>query len=143
MLSDKTLRMHFTPEDRRFFLHYLRNPYGRAKIETRSTGNQESMRDIGQDRIKSIIIPVCSEPEQAEFTGILDARREAADAPEAEIDAALTRAAVLRQFILKKAFSGRLVPMGPEDGPTTALLARIKAERAKAPKATRKRQALA
>ncbi len=48
MLSDKTLRIHFTPEDHRFFLYYLRSPYGRTEIEARSTGNQESMRNIGQ-----------------------------------------------------------------------------------------------
>ena len=47
MLSDKTLRIHFTLEDHRFFLYYLRSPYGRTEIEARSTGNQESMRNIG------------------------------------------------------------------------------------------------
>lgn len=139
MLSDKTLRIHFTPEDRRFFLYYLRSQYGRAEIEARSTGNQESMRNIGQDRIKSIIIPVCSEPEQAEIVRRLDARLEAAEALEAEIDAALTRADALRQSILKKAFSGQLVPQGPNDEPASALLERIKADRAKASKKTRRK----
>jgi type I restriction enzyme S subunit len=141
MLSDKTLRIHFRPEDRRIFLHYLRSPYGRAEIETRSTGNQDSMRNIGQDRIKSIIFPVCSESEQAEITRILDARLDAADKMEAEIDAALTRADALRQSILKQAFAGKLVPQDPTDEPATTLLARIKAARAKAAKPPRSRKA--
>jgi len=141
MLSDKTLRIHFAPEDRRFFLHYLRSPYGRAEIEVRSTGNQESMRNIGQDRIKSIIIPLCSENEQAEIVQILDARLDAAARLEAEIDAALTRADALRQSILKKAFSGQLVSQDPDDEPAPTLLARIKADRAKSPKPKKRRTA--
>ena len=130
MLSDKTLRLHFRADDRRIFLHYLRSPFGRAEIEARSTGNQESMRNIGQDRIKSIIFPVCSEVEQTEITRILDARLDAADKMKAEINATLTRTDALRQSILKQAFTGKLVPQDPTDEPATALLARIKAEKA-------------
>jgi len=86
-------------------------------------------------------IPICSPAEQAEIVRILDARIDAADALEAEIDTALTRANVLRQSILKKAFSGQLVPQDPGDEPAAVLLARIRAERAKAPKAAGKRRA--
>ena len=132
MLSDKTLRIHFTPEDRRFFLYYLRSPYGRTEVEARSTGNQESMRNIGQDRIMSIILPVCTEVEQAQIVRILDTRLETAEMLEAEIDAALTRAHALRLLILKKAFSGQLVAQDPHDEPAFVLLERIRAEREKA-----------
>jgi len=138
MLSDKTLRIHFTPEDRRFFLHYLRSPYGRAEIEARSSGNQESMRNIGQDRIKNIIIPVCNEAEQTEIVRLLDERFDAANALEAEIDTALTRAEALRQSTLKKAFTGQLVPQDPNDEPASVLLQRIHAEQTKPPKTLRK-----
>jgi len=132
MLSDKTLRIHFMPEDRRFFLYYLRSPYGRTEVEARSTGNQESMRNIGQDRIKSIILPVCTEVEQAEIVRILDARLEAAEALESKIDVAFTYADTLRQSILKKAFSGQLVAQDPNNEPASVLLDRIRAEREKA-----------
>ena len=131
MLSDKTLRIHFTPGpvNRRFFLYYLRSLHGRNEIETRSTGNQESMRNIGQDRIRNIILPVCTEFEQAEIVRILDARLGAAKAVQAEIDAALTRTDALRQSILKKAFSGQLIPQDPHDEPASILLDRIKAKK--------------
>jgi len=141
MLSDKTLRIHFTQEDRRFCLYYLRSPYGRSEIEARSTGNQESMRNIGQDRIKSIIFPICSPAEQAEIVRRLDARLEAADAMEAEIDAALNRADALRQSILKKAFAGQLVQQDPNDEPADVLLIDIKAGRRKTPKVRRMKTA--
>ena len=46
----------------------------------------------------------------------------------------------LRQSILKKAFSGQLVPQNPTDEPASALLARIKAEQSAAPKAKKARK---
>ena len=133
MLSDKTLRIHFMPKDRRIFLQYLRSPFGRFEIEVRSTGNQGSMWNIGQDRIRNIIIPVFSEAEQAEIVQILDSRLDAAEKLNAELESALTRAEVLRQSILKKAFAGQLVSQDPDDEPASVLLARIRAERAEAP----------
>ena len=140
MLSDKTLRIHFAAKDRRFFLHYLRSPYGRAEIQARSTGNQASMRNIGQDRVNSIILPICSPAEQAEIVRILDGRLEAVDTLQAEIDTNLARAEALRQSILKRAFSGQLVPQDPTDEPASALLARIRGERdTKPPKRSRRR----
>ena len=44
----------------------------------------------------------------------------------------------LRQSILKKAFSGKLVPQDPNDEPASELLKRIKAEREKAQATSRK-----
>ena len=52
---------------------------------------------------------------------------------DAEIKAALARAEALRQSILKRAFSGQLVLQDPTDEPASALLKRIRAERAKVP----------
>ena len=46
----------------------------------------------------------------------------------------------LDQRILAKAFTGDLVPQDPNDEPAETLLARIRAERASAPKPKRKRK---
>jgi type I restriction enzyme S subunit len=89
---------------------------------------------INNKNVEPLSFPVCSPAEQAEITRILDARLTAADRMEAEIDAALSRADALRQSILKRAFAGNLVPQDPTDEPAPTLLARIKAERAKAGK---------
>lgn len=96
---------------------------------------------INTTQLKELHFPICSPAEQAEITRILDARLTAADAMEAEINAALLRAEALRQSILKQAFAGTLVPQDPTDEPATTLLARIKAERAKAGKNKQRRTA--
>lgn len=114
---------------------------GRKQLEEAAYGAGKP--GLNLSNIREVRIPICSPDEQAEIVRLLDARLDAADALEAEIDAALTRASALRQSILKKAFSGQLVPQDPGDEPAAALLARIRAERAKAPKAARKRKALA
>lgn len=61
---------------------------------------------------------------------LLDAQFEVIERNEREIDTALQRSAALRQAILKKAFTGRLVPQDPADEPAHALLARLRSERA-------------
>jgi type I restriction enzyme, S subunit len=129
MLSDKTLRLTIDDAVKPFVLHYLRSRQGRREIEKRSTGNQESMRNIGQDRIRSIVLAKCSLPEQQEIVRLLEQQFEVIDQNEREIDAALKRSEALRQSILKEAFSGRLVPQDPSDEPASELLARLRVGR--------------
>lgn len=108
MLSDKTLRINFMDINKLYVLHYLRSHFGRKEIMERSTGNQESMRNIGQERIKSIVIPICALDEQQEIVNQLEEKLSIIEQNEKEIESALAKAELLRQSILKKAFSGQL-----------------------------------
>jgi type I restriction enzyme S subunit len=74
-------------------------------------------------------LPLCPLPEQREIVRLLDGQFEVIEQNEREIDAALKRSAALRQSILKKAFTGHLVPQDPTDEPASALLARIRKKR--------------
>ena len=77
-------------------------------------------------------------PVQQEIVRVLDEQFEAIERNERELDAALKRSEALRQAILKKAFTGRLVPQDPADPPASARLARLRAERAATPTSKRK-----
>ncbi|SEL29224.1 type I restriction enzyme, S subunit [Halomonas daqiaonensis] len=119
------------------FVSQWGNSYGRDYFE--AGGKQTTnLASINKTVLKALPVPICSPAEQAEITRLLDVRLEAADALDAEIDAALTRADALRQSILKKAFSGQLVSQDPEDEPASALLERIKTEKAERDQAAKR-----
>lgn len=139
MLSDKTLRIDFSQHHLNFYsLYYLRSVFGRKEIESLATGNQESMRNIGQNRIRQIKIPLCSLPEQQTIVQEIETRLSVCDKIEQDIAENLEKAEALRQSILKKAFEGKLLNerelaevRGAEDWePAEVLLERIKKERA-------------
>ncbi len=130
MLSDKTLRIRFTGFCQEYFLQYLRCRIGRRQIMALSTGNQESMRNIGQERIRSIAVPICSEIEAKVLLEELESKLSEAEQLDQTLATALQQADALRQSILKKAFCGQLVKQAKNEEPATALLERIRAERA-------------
>lgn len=95
---------------------------------------EQLIHGVGRPRINTTqlgeaFVPLCSLPEQQEIVRVLDEQFEGIERNEREIDGALRSSAALRQAILKKAFTGRLVPQDPSDEPATALLARLRAER--------------
>lgn len=111
MLSDKTLRFIFNKNIKKAFaLYFLRSYLGRKEIESLSTGNQDSMRNIGQARIKEIKIPIPSIIEQQKIVEEIESRLSVCDKLEETIAASLAQSEALRQSILKKAFEGKLVP---------------------------------
>jgi type I restriction enzyme S subunit len=109
MLSDKILRFRFSDAVlKKYVLYYLRSKKGRREIERLSTGNQESMRNIGQEKIKQIVIPITSLEEQQQIVQEIESRLSVCDKIEETITNSLKQAEALRQSILKKAFNGEL-----------------------------------
>ncbi len=99
---------------------------------------------VSGSKLNPLPLPLCSLPEQHEIVRLLDEQFTVIEQNEREIDAALKRSAALRQSILKKAFTGQLVPQDPTDEPASALLERIREERAthSTPKKTIKKSAV-
>ncbi len=115
MLSDKILRFHFTDTVvPHWVLYWLQSDIGRKEIERLSTGNQESMRNIGQERIRQIAFALPGLEEQRAIVGEVERRLSVIDELEATVQANLTRADRLRQAILSTAFSGRLAVIESE-----------------------------
>lgn len=131
MLSDKTLRFVFVdPFVKSWLQSVLRSQHGRKQIETLASGNQDSMRNIGQERIRQIAIPLPPASEMLYCTELLAAGLSSASSQAEALSHSMKQSTAQRQNILRAAFSGQLVPQDPSDEPAAELLARICAERA-------------
>lgn len=131
MLSDKILRLVLVQDGLKHWLLYLlRSIIGRKQIEILATGNQESMKNIGQERIRSIAIPIGPEGEINCAIALVEQGLASANRQIFENEFALRQSAAQRKNILKAAFSGQLLPQGPNDEPVSVLLERIRAEQA-------------
>ena len=124
----------------KYLVYMMLDPNIRGQIEAKAKSTS-GVNNISAKELQELNVPICSPAEQAEIVRILDARFEAVEALDNDIGASLTGAEALRQSILKKAFTGELVPQDPADEPACALLARIRTGRAKAPAARRRRRA--
>lgn len=135
MLCDKAYRLVLSESatSSEFVERLLCSPLAMAAIEKLKTGINDSGVNITQSAFLQLALPLPSLPEQQEIVRLLDAQFEVIEQNEREIDAALKRSEALRQSILKKAFTGQLVPQDPADEPASALLERIRAEQSKEP----------
>lgn len=125
VLSDKVLRFRLRPGMDRWLEVVLKSAFGRKQIENRATGAQLSMRNISQDSIRAISVPIPPAGEIAEILRrVTEALLSRADTLSV-LDAEAADAARLKQSILKAAFEGRLVPQDATDEPAGALLARL------------------
>jgi len=139
MLSDKTLRINFAKDvSKKYILYFLRTRQGRNQIEKLATGNQVSMRNIGQARIKQIECPLPKTlPEQQQIVQEIESRLSVCDKMEQSIAESLEKSNALRQSILKKAFEGKLLSEAEivackqeaDYEPAPVLLEKIKAEK--------------
>jgi type I restriction enzyme S subunit len=112
--------------DPTFFVYLWNSEQVRRQIED-SARTTAGIYKINQSLLTRYRLPLCSLPEQREIVRLLDEQFTVIEQNEREIDAALKRSAALRQSILRKAFTGQLVPQDPTDEPATALLEKIRA----------------
>jgi type I restriction enzyme S subunit len=118
MLSDKTLRFRFKKElNPRFALYFLKSPDGRHEIERLATGNQESMRNIGQEKIRRIQIPNFNWVEQTEIARRVEELFEWCDAMETAYNEGVEKLKIGPQSLFQKAFRGhswhKMLPTNP------------------------------
>ena len=101
-----------------------------------SEGKQTTnLASINKPVLSNFPVPVAPLSEQQEILTRLESQFAVINHLEAEITDSLQRLERLRQSILAKAFSGKLVPQYPADEPASVLLDRIKAEREQAAEA--------
>ncbi len=108
-----------------YVFYYLWGQYR----ETRQIGSGNNQPALNKTRVQEIPLPLPSLEEQRRIVAEVERRLSVVQQAEATVEASLARAERLRQSILKQAFSGKLVPQGPDDEPASVLLERIRAER--------------
>jgi len=115
----------------------VRTDYAASFLSMRTAYKQieSEIHGIGRPRInttqlKTFAIPLCSRAEQNEIMSQLSEKLSLTDNIDASIECEIEKCEVLRQSILKKAFSGKLVSQDTDDEPASILLERIKAKKA-------------
>ena len=131
LLSDKSLRLKPLPDiDREWLLQVLSAPSTRRQITERATGTKDSMRNISQQSLLDVEIPIAPPEVQISIGLRVRALIDDISRTRSELDRLERYADSLRRSILAEAFAGRLVPQDLADEPAAELLARIRAERA-------------
>jgi type I restriction enzyme S subunit len=101
-------------------------------LDLASLADGSNVPQINHGDLAPVAMPVPELHDQRAIAARYLADMEAVDRLEHSITAAQTRSAALRRAILDRAFRGELVPQDPSDEPASALLERIRAERAAA-----------
>lgn len=130
MLIQKALhRVRFTsgyiPDFARYFLEYVARSGELSKSFTGST-----FKHLTREALSRVRFPLCAVSEQRLLVRILDSTSALCDEFDRQVELESARSELLRQAVLKRAFSGRLVPQDPNDEPASELLERIKSEKA-------------
>ncbi|WP_079128946.1 restriction endonuclease subunit S [Streptomyces qaidamensis] len=129
LLSDKSLRL--VPKDgieKTWLIQILSSPHVRRVISSMATGTLESMRNITQQSLMSIQIPIPSHEEQARIGESIKSDLERIDQLTGTLEPLRLQSEYLRQSLLTRAVEGQLVLQDPADEPASAQLTRIRAE---------------
>ena len=122
------IRINNTILSKRFFATLFESAFFQRKVLSDAKGT--AMVNIaGIKELNLVPVAICNMSEQKVIEELLDTRLSDVDHCERIIATSLQRAEVLRQSILKRAFSGQLVPQNPDNEPASILLKRIKAEK--------------
>ena len=111
------------------YLNYFLNSHFAKKHGNSVKTDGVNQSNINGNKLANYPFPFCPIEEQEVIADLLDEQLSVVDKMETDIANQLVTSNALRQSILKKAFSGELVPQDLNDEPASKLLARIKAER--------------
>ncbi|MFI5659720.1 restriction endonuclease subunit S [Streptomyces sp. NPDC051684] len=98
-----------------------------------------NLASISLKKIKCLPVPVPPQEEQEEILRAIRERIALLDRAQQGVETAQKRAKALRNALLRKAFTGALVPQDPADEPASVALERVAAERAAAAAASAKK----
>jgi len=111
-----------------FLVSYLEHSAKNGKLSKSFTGS--TIKHLTKESFLLLAVPVPPQCEQSKIVLKLQAAATEIKNQNRAIDLSLRQSTAQRQNILRAAFAGQLVPQDPNDEPASALLERIRAERA-------------
>jgi len=91
--------------------------------------SQTTIKHLPLEKLLQVVLPVPPLAEQERIISEVDRRLSVVDKLGQVLSTNVQRAERLRQSILQRAFTGKLVPQSPNDEPVSALLERISVSR--------------
>ena len=139
--SDLVIARPSTKLNSSFGCIFMNSETGQRSVSENQVGVAQQHFNVGSMKRLKIQLPPIEE--QAAIADQVELLFTLADQLEAKVSAAQQRINTLTQSLLAKAFRGELVPQDPNDEPASALLERISAQHAAAPKPKRGRKSSA
>ena len=118
----------------------LSSPRSRNYLRTKAKGSAGTMPKISQAILNTLPIPYFSREIQGQIVSDIETRISNSSFIRHALEESIEKTGILRQSILKKAFSGQLVDQDPNDEPALVGLERIKAENARQTKPGKKKK---
>lgn len=100
-------RLH-APSYAKLALYFLLSPVGRDFI-IKEASSTSGLHTLSLTKVSNLLVPIMSIGEANELISQLEEKLSIIEQNEKEIESALAKAELLRQSILKKAFSGKLI----------------------------------
>jgi type I restriction enzyme S subunit len=110
---------------------FLNSIYGRIWIAS-VVSQQVGQANVNGTKLLALTFPLPSLAEQEQIVSLVEERLSIVSTLESTIEQVLKRAERMRQSILHRAFTGKLVAQDPNDEPASVLLERIQREREEA-----------
>lgn len=118
----------------RFALLFLLSPKGREMV-IREASSTSGLHTLSISKVSRLAIPSPTIADQRRVLDVISESLSETERMNIELERSLAQCVALRQSILKRAFSGQLVPQDPNDEPASVLLERIASERNQAERA--------
>ncbi len=130
MIIQKALhRIRFTESYSSHFAYYfMMYAASSGQLLLHFTGS--TIKHLTGKGLRNVLFPLCTLAEQKRIVHLLCSAITLCNELDCQIERNIQYSNSLRQSILKKAFSGNLIPQNPIDEPASVLLERIKVEKA-------------
>ncbi len=128
LLNQRLPRLTSILVSSKYMLCVFKSSHFRKFVNKLNTGSL--IQHMFTSQLEKYVLPLPPPLEQEVIVEAVENQLSMVEHLEAELDTMLQSAQALRQAILKKAFTGKLVSQDPEDEPAAELLERLKAEKA-------------